>query len=212
MWISATSSTSVYTAIKNEIKNCLKKEEEKNRERVNFAYIRTSLELYFFLFRAECLYKFSDILWLIVCPYTSLGRVCFSLSLWISVVVIGYIVIHCMCLCPSLGLCFSLSLTLSMPIGVFGYIVTDCSSIGTSLDRRIPLFFPSLCLSQCTGILSVSLRVYVRPLIHICFSLILCKCIYDGLAILSLIVGVYVRLLIRISLSVSLKVSITDGL
>ena len=159
-----------------------------------------------------------------------------------SVQVFGYIMTHCMSiyvsgsclfLSFSLNICcsdwlychplyvsmsvawsvfFSLSLTLSVPIAVFGYIVTDCSSIGTSLDRRIPLFFPSLCLSQCTGILSVSLRVYVRPLIHICFSLILCKCIYDGPAILSLIVGVYVRLLIRISLSVSLKVSITDGL
>ena len=110
---------------------------------------------HFFLFRGECLYQFSDILWLIVCPYTCLGRVFFLfLSLWLSLVVIGYIIAHCMCVCPSLGPCFSLSLTLSMGIAVFGYIVTDCSSIGTSLDRRIPLFF-------CLFSLSVSVYGYI---------------------------------------------------
>ena len=135
---------------------------------------------------------------------------CLFLSFWISVVVICYIITHCMCLYPSLGPWFSVSLTLSMPIAVFGYIVTDCNSIGTSLDRRILLFFPFLCLSQCMGILSVSLRVYVRPMVHICFSL--CKSVYHCPDILSLIVGVYVRLLIRVCLSVSLKVFITCGL
>ena len=78
-----------------------------------------------------------------------------------------------------------------MAISVFGYI--NCKSIGTSLDLRYSLSF---CLSQCTGILSVILRVYVRPLIRISFSLIMSEFVYQCPAILSLIVG----LLIRVSL------------
>ena len=41
-------------------------------------YVCLLIGISFFLFRAECLYQFSDIFWLIVCPSTSLGCVCFS--------------------------------------------------------------------------------------------------------------------------------------
>ena len=114
----------------------------------NFACIRTSLHSYFFL----------------------------SFSRWMSVPVFGYILIHCMSiyvfgsclfLSFSLNICnndrlyyhllyvymsiawsvfLSLCLSLSLAISIFGYIVTDCNSIGTSLDRRVSLFF-LLCLS-----------------------------------------------------------------
>ena len=130
------------------VKKERKEKKKKKRELILRVYV---LYLYFFLFRAECLCQFSDILWLIVCTYTSLCCVCFSISVWISVVVIGYIITHSMCLCPTLDRCFFLSLTLSVPITVFGYIVTDCSSIGISHNRLIPLLFSSLSLSQCTG-------------------------------------------------------------
>ena len=65
---------------KKKKKKKKKRRKKKRKKRVNFACIHTSLDLYFFLFRAECLQQFSDILWLIFCPYTSLGRVCFFLS------------------------------------------------------------------------------------------------------------------------------------
>ena len=79
-----------------------------------FACIRTSLDWYFFVFSTECLYQFSDIFWLIVWLYTSLGRVCFTLLFfWISVVVIGYFITHRMCLCPSLDPCLFLYYSVS---------------------------------------------------------------------------------------------------
>ena len=81
----------------------------------NFLCIRTSLHSYFSVFRADCLYQFWEILLLIACRYTSLDCICFSLSLWTSVVVIGYIITHCMCICQSLDSCL-FSVSLSVPI------------------------------------------------------------------------------------------------
>ena len=110
------------------------------------------------LFCYECPFQCLDILWLVVCAYTSLDRVWFSLSLWRFVVVFGYIVNDCRCMFPSLDPCFCLSLSIWIPLYLSGYIVTDCTWIGTSLDLRFSLSF-SLCLSQCTNIFSVILRV-----------------------------------------------------
>ena len=93
--------------------------------------------IFFFFF---CVYMYVS--WFIVCAYTSLDRDYFSLSLWISVVVFGYIVTHCRCIFPSLHPCLYLSLSLWIPLSVFGYIVTAC----TWIDPRFSL---SLCLSQC---------------------------------------------------------------
>ena len=139
-----------------------------------------------------------------------------------SVIVSGYIIIHCMslyvfplCLCVffSLNICISVglychwlyvyictslgpgvSLTFSLwiPISVFGYVVTDCTCIGTSLHL-------SFSLSQCPGILLVNLRVYVRLLIGISLSLFVAECVKQCPTISSLIVGVSVRLLIRVA-------------
>ena len=58
------------------------------------------------------------IFWLILCPYTSLDHVCFSLSPWISVLMIGYIITHCTCTCPSLDPCFSPSFSFNGYISV----------------------------------------------------------------------------------------------
>ena len=70
-----------------------------------------------------------------------------------------------------------------MPLSVFGYVVTDCTCIGTSLHL-------SFSLSQCPGILLVNLRVYVRLLIGISLSLFVSECVKQCPTILSLIVGV----------------------
>ena len=80
-----------------------------------------------------------------------------------------------------------------MPLSVFGYVVTDCTCIGTSLHL-------SFSLSQCPGILLVNLRVYVRLLISISLSLFVSECMKQCPTILSLIVGVSVQLLIRVAL------------
>ena len=126
-------------------------------------------------FCSECPFQCPDMLWLVVCAYTSLDRVWFSLSLWRSVVVFGYIVNDCRCIFPSLNPCFSLSLSLSLwiPLFVSGYFVTDCTCIGTCLDPRFSLSF-SLSVSV-SGILSVIVRVCVRLLICMSFSLIVSK-------------------------------------
>ena len=107
--------------------------------------IGTSLDLSH-LFGSECPFQRPDMLWLIVCTYTSLDRVWFSLSIWRSVVVFGYIVTDCRCIFPSLDPCFSLTLSLWIPQLVFGYIVTDCTWIGTCLGPRFSLSFS---LSEC---------------------------------------------------------------
>ena len=107
----------------------------------------------------------------------------FSLSFSLSVSVSGYSIGNSMCIHTSLGsyffLCLwmcryqcpailsitvgfdvrllirvSLSLFLWMFLSVFGYIVTDCICIGTSLDPRFSHSL-SFCLSQCAGIWSV---------------------------------------------------------
>ena len=57
-------------------------------------YVRLLISVSFSLFVYECLYPCPAILWLTVCAYTSLLRVGYSLSLWISVLVFGYIVTH----------------------------------------------------------------------------------------------------------------------
>ena len=67
--------------------------------------IRTSHDFSFFV--SECLYHCPAILWLIVSAYTSLHRDIYSLALWISALMFGYIVTHCTCICTSLDTCFS---------------------------------------------------------------------------------------------------------
>ena len=76
-----------------------------------------------------------------------------------------------------------LSHFLSVNTSVFGYTVTDCTCIGTSLHL-------SLSLCQFPGILLVNLRVYVRLLIGISLSLFVSECVKQCPTILSLIVGV----------------------
>ena len=75
---------------------------------INSACIRTSLDSYFSLslFGSECPFQCPDMLWLIVCAYVSLDHVCFSLSLWISVQVFGYIVTDCRCITDCLLIVF----------------------------------------------------------------------------------------------------------
>ena len=120
------------------------------------------------LFCYECPFQCLDILWLVVCAYTSLDRVWFSLSFWRSVVVFGYIVNDCRCIFPSVHTFLSLPLSIWIPLFVFGYIAIDCTWIGTCLD---PLFSLSFSLSVLvSGILSLIVRVCVRLLIRI-FSL-----------------------------------------
>ena len=123
----------------------------------------------------------------------------FSVCLLMSVTVSGYIFTHCMsiyvsplylCLffslniCISVGLychwlyvymyvswsvCLSLTFSLWMPLSVFGYIVTDCTCIGTSIH----------------------LRVYVRLLIGISLTLFVSECVKQCPTILSLIVPLF---------------------
>ena len=145
------------------------------------------------------------------CICRSLGSI-FPL-LCLSVTVSGYIITHCMSIyvsplcfcvffslniCISVGLychwlyvyictslvpCGSLTFSLWIPLSVFGYIVTDCTCIGTSLHL-------SLSLCQFPGILLVNLRVYVRLLIGISLSLFVSECVKQCPTILSLIVVV----------------------
>ena len=114
--------------------------------------VHTSLDFSFFLF--ICLWMSVPVssyikLCLIVSAYTSLLRVSYSLSLWISVLVFGgYIVTHC--ICTSLDPCFSLY-SLWMLLPVFGNIITDCPYIVSSFAVH---FYP--CFS-----LFVSLSAYI---------------------------------------------------
>ena len=133
---------------------------------LNSAYIPTSLYSYFCLslFGSECPLQCPDMLWLIVCAYASLDHVCFSLSLWTSVVVFGYIVFDCRFIFPSLDPCFSLSFFLNTSISVRLY----CHWL------YVNRFFLSVSVS---GMLSVILRLYVRLLICISFSFFDSKCV-----------------------------------
>ena len=137
-----------------------------------FAFIRTSLDFSFFLF--VCLWMSVPLssyikLWLIVSAYTSLLRVSYSLSLWISVLVFGgYIVTHCTCICSSLDPCFSLSF-LWMLLSFFGNIVTDCPYIVLSLDMHFCLCF-SLAVSICAY--STANSACICTSLYPCFSLL----------------------------------------
>ena len=122
------------------------------------------------LFCSECPFQCPDMLWLIVCAYTSLDRVWFCLSLWRSIVAFGYIVTDCRCIFPSLH---ALSFSLWIPLFVFGYTVTDCTWIGTWPDPRFSLSF-SLSVSV-SGILPVIVLVCVRLLICISFPVLVSK-------------------------------------
>ena len=93
------------------------------------------------------------------------------------------------CTCIGTSLRLSFSLSFSLSISVSGYIVTDCTCIAVSLF---------LCLSQSSGILLVNLRVYVRLLIGISLSLFVSGCVKQCPNIVLLIVGVSVHLLIRV--------------
>ena len=117
-------------------------------------YVRLFISLS--LFVSECLYHCAATLWLItVSAYTSLLRISSSLSLWISVLVLGYIVTHWTCICTSLDPCFSLS-SLRVPLSIFGNIGTHCSCIiSSSFDPHFDLYFSRVSLSHC-----LSLNVY----------------------------------------------------
>ena len=102
-----------------------------------------------------CLYQCLAKLSLIVCVYIRfLIRVfSLSLSLWMPVLVSGYIITHCMCICTFLDPRFSLSFSLQVCIRIRLY----CHSLYVYNARfliRFPpfflfLFFSSLFLSKC---------------------------------------------------------------
>ena len=126
------------------------------------------------IFGSECPFQSPDILWLIVCAYIRLLIVFVFLFLseymqycWAKFVT------DCRCIFPSLDPCFSLSVW--TPLLVFSCIVTDCTWKGTCLDPRFSLSF-ALSVSV-RGVLLVILRVYVRLLIRISFSLFVSKCV-----------------------------------
>ena len=188
--------------------------------------VYTTSFLSFSLFLSQCLYHCPAISWLItVSAYTSLLRVSYSLSLWISVLVFGgYIVTHWSCICTSLDPCFSLSY-LWMLLSVLCYIVTDCQYIVSSHDLYFFLcFFESVsvsasldrvcfCLSLWRSVVVIGYIVIdcrcIFPCLDRCFSLFLCEYISQRSAILSLIVGAEVRILIRVSLSLSFSLSVS---
>ena len=140
---------------------------------LNFACTRTSLDFSFFLFL--CLLMSVPLssyikLWLIVPAYTSLLRVSYSLSLWISLLVFGsYIVTHWTCICTSLDPCFSLS-SVWMLLSVFGNIVIDCPCIVSSLDLHFYLFFS---LSVWVSAYITANSACICTSIYPCFSLLL---------------------------------------
>ena len=154
-----------------------------------------------YLFVCEYQYQCPAILWFTVCVYTSLDRVCFSLFLWISVLVFGYVVIHCTCICTSINPCLSVSFPLNASTNVRLYCHWLYVYSYVSWSAFFSVF---LCLSQCPRILSLILRVYLCHLIHVFLSLFVSECVYQCPAILSFILGVYVRLLIRVSHSLFL--------
>ena len=133
-------------------------------------HVRLLIRISISLFGFVCPFQCPNMLWLIVCAYTSVDRVYFSLSLSIFVLVFGYIVIHCTCICTSLGPCFSVS-SFWMPLSVFGYIVIDCPCIVSSLDPHIYLCF-SFSVSVSAYITANS--VCICTSIYLCFPLMFC--------------------------------------
>jgi len=91
--------------------------------------------------------------------------------------------------------------SLWMPLSVFGYIVTDCPCIGSSLD---PHFSVCFYLSQYPRILPLILRVYVRHFTCVSISLFVFECVHQCPNISSFILDVYVHVLIRVSVSLFL--------
>ena len=85
---------------------------------------------------------------------------------------------------PSVSVCLCLCLCLSICLSV-------CLSVSKSLY-------------QCLAVLSLILRVYVRPMLCVSLSHFPSECLYQCLSMLLLIVCASVRLLIRVSLSLSL--------
>ena len=114
--------------------------------------VRLLIDISYFLFRAEWLYQFSDIFWLIVCPSTSLGCVCFS-HFSLNICSSDWLYYHSLYVSMSVAwfVFVSLSLPLSMPIAVFGYILTDCSSIGTWSAYVSSFFFSSFFFISVNG-------------------------------------------------------------
>ena len=111
--------------------------------------------------------------------YVSGSYLFLSFSLRISVVVIGYIITHCMCIGLFLDSCFLLCFSFNADT------VTDCNSIGTSLDPCLSLFLSFFfffwggggggggggqCFYPCTAILSLLKRVKVCLLIRVSVS------------------------------------------
>ena len=86
------------------------------------------------------------------------------LWLWMSVPVSGYVMTHRMCMYVS---CHSLWIS----VEVFGYIVTDCRCIFPSLDPCFPLSLSLFeYLYECSAILSLLVREYIRVLIRVSLS------------------------------------------
>ena len=150
----------------------------------------------FFPFSA-CIRQCPAILLLIVCPYTSLHCVSVSFSLWISVLVLGYMslivrvymyVSWSVCLshfhsvnasiCVRLychwlyvyrsSLRLSFSLSLFFSVSVSWYNIGKPACIRTSLDWY---FFVSQCVKQCPTILSLIVGVTVHLLIRVAHSI-----------------------------------------
>ena len=125
------------------------------------------VRLFLSFFVSKCLYTCPAILWLIVSAYTCLLRVSYSLSLWISVVVLGgYIVTHWTCICTFLDPCFSLS-SLWMPLSGFGKIVTDCPCIVSCLNPHF-----CLCFSLSVWVSAYITANFACTLLYPYFSLI----------------------------------------
>ena len=175
----------------------------------------------FSLLVSECLYHCAATLWLItVSAYTSLLFVSYSLSVWISILVFGYILTHWTRICTSLDPCLFLS-SLWVPLSVFGNIVNDFPwIISSSFD---PYFDLSFCLSVsvfaymtansaciCTSLYSCfslshcfSLNVYTRVRMYYCsflvcmyvsWSVFLSLFFFDCLCLCSAILSLIVRM------------------
>ena len=149
---------------------------------INCAWIRTSIDSYFFL----------------------------SLWLWMSVPVSGYVMTRCMCICVSWSCLFFLSLWTS--VVVFGYIVSHCRCISRSLHtcfyKSLDPYFSvfSLNASICFRLHCHWLSVcrFVSLLIRIFIYVSLYQSWYPRILPLSL--RVYVRHFTRVSLFLSLNV------
>ena len=149
---------------------------------INCAWIRTSIDSYFFL----------------------------SLWLWMSVPVSGYVMTRCMCICVSWSCLFFLSLWTS--VVVFGYIVSHCRCISRSLHtcfyKSLDPYFSvfSLNASICFRLHCHWLSVcrFISLLIRIFIYVSLYQSWYPRILPLSL--RVYVHHFTRVSLFLSLNV------